>query len=161
MCVPTLPSCRFGDLLMLQIEKLNFPACKPLQSCEKFITVFQLDIRLQWFFVLYLHNAFVWMCVCVYLEMLELPSVIVQLPPLVLDLCLFLPLILHQHRDDGVSPQLWTLVGIKESSFENFCTLNITRTCQNPAKWWRSLRILGSLNRSTLQSAYITEGLIH
>lgn len=33
----------------------------------------------------------------VYLEMLELPSVIIQLPPLVFNLCLFLPLLLLQH----------------------------------------------------------------
>lgn len=45
-------------------------------------------------------------CKCVYLEMLELPSVIVQLPPLVLDLRLFLPLLLHRDRRDRVSPQL-------------------------------------------------------
>lgn len=33
-------------------------------------------------------------CVCVYLEMLELPSVIIQLSPLVFNLCLLLPFLL-------------------------------------------------------------------
>lgn len=40
----------------------------------------------------------VYTCVWVYLEMLELPSVIIQLPPLVLNLSLLLPFLLLPRR---------------------------------------------------------------
>lgn len=43
-----------------------------------------------------------------YLEMLELPSVIVQLPPLVFNLCLSLPLLLLQRMHVIVTPHMCT-----------------------------------------------------